>query len=114
MTEEELETLLGAKMKSCVAGRQMPDDSADRLITQMRRARRTFRRRAATFSVLAGVLSALLLGALARPEPKPPAEAALIAARPTSSGEKVSGWMLIGVFRECFKRNKTNKRKEED
>ena len=41
-------------------------------------------------------------------------EAQLVAAHPTNRQDQVSGWMLLGVFRECFKRMKTNKKKEEE
>ncbi|MDE3275579.1 MAG: hypothetical protein PUJ80_06100 [Verrucomicrobiota bacterium] len=41
-------------------------------------------------------------------------EAQLVAAHPTNRQDQVSGWMLLGVFRECFKRMKTSKKKEEE
>ena len=37
----------------------------------------------------------------------------IYAADENAAKEKVSPWLLIGFFKECFKRNRTNKRKDE-
>ena len=59
--------------------------------------------------------SSALMGFLAAPsDVKDPGEARLIAARTDLPKEQVSGWMILGVFRECFRKNKPNKRKEEN
>ena len=47
-------------------------------------------------------------------EPDIHEKCAIIADRTKKPAEKVSGWMLLGFFRDCFKRNRNGKRKEED
>jgi hypothetical protein len=53
------------------------------------------------------------MGFLAESPNTLPKEAVLVTAHENTTKEKVSPWMLIGFFRECFKRSRTNKRKEE-
>ena len=113
MNEKELELLLSSKMKSCVADRRLSDGFAERMVSEVRRSKRMRRFRVVTVSVLVIVLSSALMGLLAESPNKWPKETALVAAHESAAKEKVSPWMLIGFFKECFKRNRTNKRKEE-
>ena len=113
MNEKELELLLSSKMKSCVAGRRLSDGFAERMVSEVRRSKRVRRFRVVTVSVLVIVLSSALMGLLAESPNKWPKETALVSAHESAAKEKVSPWMLIGFFKECFKRNRTNKRKEE-
>ena len=113
MNEKELELLLSSKMKSCVAGRRLSDGFAERMVSEVRRSKRMRRFRVVTVSVLVIVLSSALMGLLAESPNKWPKETALVAAHESAAKEKVSPWILIGFFKECFKRNRTNKRKEE-
>jgi hypothetical protein len=113
MNEKELELLLSSKMKSCVAGRRLSDGFAERMVSEVRRSKRMRRFRVVTLSVLVIVLSSALMGLLAESPNKWPKETALVAAHESAAKEKVSPWMLIGFFKECFKRNRTSKRKEE-
>lgn len=99
--------------------RHLPADFADRLVAHVRRRRR-MRRRVTLVAVLAALIAAstALMGLLAAPaDLKDPGEARLIAARSGLPKEQVSGWMVLGVFREClecFRKNKPSKRKEEN
>lgn len=113
MNEKELELLLSSKVKSCVAGKRLSDGFAERMVSEVRRSKRMRRFRVVTVSVLVIVLSSALMGLLAETPNKGPKETALVAAHENAAKEKVSPWMLIGFFKECFKRNRTNKRKEE-
>ena len=114
MNEKELELLLSSKMKSCVAGRRLPDDFAEKMVARIRRSRRAALRVrvvAASLAVIAVCLT--IMGFMVEVPEDKPGEAALVAAHEGRVKEKVSGWMLIGFFKECFKRGRTNKRKEE-
>lgn len=113
MNEKELELLLSSKVKSCVAGKRLSDGFAERMVSEVRRSKRVRRFRVVTASVVVIVLSSALMGLLAESPNKWPKEMALVAAHESAAKEKVSPWMLIGFFKECFKRNRTNKRKEE-
>ena len=79
----------------------------------IRRSRRALRIRVVSASVIVIVLCSVVMGLLAESPGRGPKETALVAAREGGTKEKVSGWMLLGVFRECFKRSRTSKRKEE-
>lgn len=113
MNESELERLLSSKMKSCVEGKALSGGFADRVVSEVRRQKRAFRFRAMTLSVVVIVLSSALMGILSESPKKWPKKTALVAAHESTAKEKVSSWMLIGFFKECFKRSRTNKRKEE-
>ena len=99
--------------------RHLPADFADRLIAHVHRRQRR-ERRLTLLVILAALIvaSSALMGFLAAPDgAKDPGEARLIAARTEKPHEQISGWMILGVFRECFecfKKNKPNKRKEEN
>jgi hypothetical protein len=114
MTENELDALLSAKLKSCVSGRGLPEGFAGKLKASVRRSKRTLK----LCIVLAAALTAVLgitLSSLARsPSPDIPEKCVIIAERNKKTTEKVSGWMLLGFLRDCFKRNRNGKRKEED
>jgi hypothetical protein len=115
MNEKELELLLSSKMKSCVAGRRLSGGFADRVVSEVRRTKRVRRFRVVTLSVLVIVSSSALMGLLAESpgKVKGPKEMSLVAARENGTKEKVMSWIFLGFFKECIKRNRTNKRKEE-
>ena len=98
--------------------RHLPADFADRLIRHVHRRQRR-ERGIAVCVILAALIvaSSALMGFLATPsDVQDPGEARLVAARTEKPQEQISGWMILGVFRECFecfKKNKPNKRKEE-
>ena len=113
MNEKELELLLSSKVKSCVAGRRLSNGFAERMVSEVRRSKRMWRFRTVTVSVVVIVLSSALMGLLSESSKKEPGKTALIAARENGTKEKVTSWIFLGFFKECFKRNRTNKRKEE-
>ncbi len=113
MNEKELELLLSSKMKSCVAGRCLSNGFAERMVSEVRRSKRMRRFRTVTVSVVVIVLSSALMGLLSESPNKGPKETALVAAHESAAKEKVSPWMLLGFFKECFKRGRSNKRKED-
>lgn len=95
--------------------KRLPADFADRLIARIRLRRRR-ERRAKVLAAIAVLIvgSIACVGFLGTEEAKPVGETQLIAAHSERPKDQVSGWMLLGVFRECFKRVKTNKKKEEE
>jgi hypothetical protein len=113
MNEKEMELLLSSKIQSCVTSRCLPDGFAERMVAEVRRSKRMRRFRTVTVSVAVIVLSSALMGLLSESPKKEPRETALIAARENGTKEKVTSWIFLGFFKECIKRNRTNKRKEE-
>lgn len=114
MTEDELERILSEKMKACVAERHLPGDFTARLVASARRSRTAFRLRLIAAAVLLAMVGVVVVGFMEPPACKPPVEASLIAARGTETGEEVSGLVFLGFIRECIRRARTNRRKEED
>ena len=113
MTEDDFDAFLAAKVKSCVSGKTIPVSMCDRLVRSVRRSRCVRIRIAAVIAVV--VASALLtIGLMGRTAPGGDGEASIIATQGHRGEDKVSGWMLLSVFRDLFRRNRTNKRKEED
>ena len=99
-----------------VPERHLPDGFAERLVQIVRRRRRARRLRAVAFVAAAAVLGAgLSCSCLGRREAKSPSETRLVAAPASSTNEtQVSGLVLLSLFRDCLKRTKTNKKKEEE
>lgn len=99
-----------------VPERHLPPDFADRLVGSVRRRRRVRRLRTAAVLASAGILGIGLAGGLCRKtDDRPPAEARLIATNSAPTNDtKVTGLLMLGFFRECMRRNKTGKRKDEE
>lgn len=55
-----------------------------------------------------------LAGYFVSVRPKSEERPALMAAKGPVKTDRVTGWMFIGFLRECFKRNRNAKRKEEE
>lgn len=114
MDDCEFDDILTRRVKECVAEKRLPGDFSDRLVRSVH-CRRHARRMKMVAAVVAIVAVAVaVFGVFAPEKPKSSGEATLIAARTPGNDAQVSGWMLFGVLRECFKRNKTGKRKEEE
>lgn len=112
MGNPELDAVLSARVKACVASRHPSTDLADRLRCSIHQSQRAFRLRLAALAVLVVTAAMLMVGLVNRDEACTEKEAVLIAADGHSDGEKASGWMFLGLFRDIFKKN--NKRKEEN
>lgn len=114
MTERELDAMLSARVKGCVADGRLPEGFADRLRCSVRHSRRAFAVRLAAVIGVVAATATLTVGLVGRkPMPAHPATS-ISAIDDTGKDEKVSGWMLLGMFRDIFRKNRTTKRKEED
>lgn len=108
----ELDAVLSARVKACVASRCPSTDLSNRLRRSIHRAQRAFWIRLTALAVLVVTAAAFMVGLVGRDEVCERQEAALIAADGHADREKVSGWMVLGLFRDIFRKN--NKRKEEN
>ena len=114
MTEEEFDSAFGKRLRTYAAGRQAPTDLGDRLVRSIRvRTRRT------RFGILGLVLVVLAAGlvvlGLADTSAKPSnAEASLVAADTPRKDSSVTGWMILGCIRECFRRSRNGRRREDE
>ncbi len=113
MTDEEFDLIFGDRLKRCTAAKHLPDDFSSRLLAEVRRKQHVRRR----WVVLVGVILAAVgfaLGVMPRPKAASACEAVLTAGTTGGAPSQVTGWMFLGCLRECFRRTKSGRRKDED
>ena len=114
MTETEFEELMASGMRKIVADRQLPDGFSVRLAQSAKSARIAWRIRAVICTAVVMALGLSIIGVSHGRKPTKTPEPMLIAVDAPSEASEVSGWFLLGYLRECFKRNRNSKRKEEE
>ncbi len=114
MTEENVDSVLAAWARDYVAGKSLPEGFSERLRHSVRRSRRVFRVRLTILIVLIAVTVTLAIGMTGRTMPPPDRKASLIATNGAAKEECVTGWALLSMFRECFRRGKSGKKKEDE
>ncbi|MBR4171985.1 MAG: hypothetical protein IKR48_10065 [Kiritimatiellae bacterium] len=115
MMDEETDYLISSRVKACVAGKHLPATFADRLTKHLRHRRRMFRLKTMTVVVLLALVALGLLGSFSRSTCESDDRASLVAGNNTPGTEKnLSGWFFLGFFRECLRRGRTGKKKEDD
>ena len=114
MTEENVDRILAAWARDYVAGKSLPEGFSDRLRLSIRRSRRAFRVRVAMLIALIVVTITFVVGITGRTAPQLDRKAVLVAAKGDAKEECMTGWALLGMFRECFRRGKSGKKKEDE
>ena len=114
MTEEKVDRVLTAWARDYVAGKSLPECFSERLRLSVRRSRRAFKVRLAILIALIAATVTLAIGMTGRTTPPSDRNAALIAANGAAKEECVTGWALLSMFRECFRRGKSGKKKEDE
>ena len=114
MTEEKVDRVLTAWARDYVAGKSLPEWFSERLRLSVRRSRRAFRVRLTILIVLIAATVTLVIGMTGRTTPPTDRKAALIATNGGAKEECVTGWTLLSMFRECFRRGKSGKKKEDE
>ena len=114
MTETEFDEMISSEMRKIVAGRNLPDGFSVRLAQSAKSARIAWRIKAVICIVAATALGLSIIGVSRGTKSPGVSEPMLIAADTPSETSEVSGWFLLGYLRECFKRNRNNRRKEEE
>ena len=114
MNENCLNDVLSRKLAESVGGRCLSKEFCGRLQASVRRMRRRWLMKvsAAVLAVVVACLAAV--GFVDGRHPQDVRESALIAAETHHSDTNLSKLVFLGFFRECFKRNKVTKRKEEE
>ena len=114
MNEYELERALSCKLLESIGNRRLSDGFCGRLQASVRRMRRRWLMKVSA-AVLAVVIACLAaVGFMDGRRPQEVRESALIAVETHHSDTNLSKLAFLGFFRECFKRNKATKRKEEE
>ena len=117
MTEDELDAVLGERLKAYAEKRHIPDGLEIRLLKSVHRRTLLFRIKLLGLVAIVALLTLSLAG-FGRPKPATSrSETILIATDSAESGDRnsaVTGWMFLSCVRECFKRLRNGRRKEED
>ena len=114
MTETDLEDAIFNKLRETSYNYRLSPGFCGRLQTSVRRIRRRWLMKVSAV-VLAIVIACLAaVGFMDGVKPLVAQESALIASENHHSETNLSKLAFLGFFRECFKRNKNNKRKEEE
>ena len=114
MSEYELERALSHKLSESLGNCALSSDFCGRLQASVRRMRRRWLMKvsAAVFVIVIVCLAAV--GFVDGVKPQATQKSALIASETHHSETNLSKLAFLGFFRECFKRNKATKRKEEE
>ena len=114
MGEYELERVLSCKLNESVCGRVLSSNFCGRLQASVRRMRRRWLMKVSA-AVLAVVIACVAaVGFMDGRRPQEVREPALVATETQHSETNLSKLAFLGFFRECFKRNKVTKRKEDE
>ena len=114
MSEYELECALSRKLNESVGGHVLSADFCGRLQASVRRMRHRLVMKVivAILAVIAAV--SVSVGFRETKNSQEVREPSLIATETHHSETNLSKLAFLGFFRECFKRNKTTKRKEDE
>ena len=114
MDENDIKCIVSVKLSESLGGRRLSDGFCGRLQASVRRMRRRWLMKVSA-AVLAAVVACLAaVGFMDGVKPQTMRESALIASETHHSETNLSKLAFLGFFRECFKRNKNNKRKEDE
>lgn len=99
-----------------VPERHLPPDFADRLVRSLRRRKRARRIRAVAILMAALVLCTGIVSEVrGREERKPQTADRIYASQSVPTNDtKVSSLLMLGFFKECIKRTRSGKKKEEE
>ena len=114
MTEADLKDAIFSKLIESSSNYRLSSGFCERLQASVRRMRRRWLMKVSA-AVLAGVVACLaMVGFMDGWRPQDVRESALIATETHHSDTNLSKLAFLGFFRECFKRNKAAKRKEDE
>lgn len=114
MTENDIKHIVSIKLSESLGDRRLSNGFCGRLQASVRQMRRRWLMKVSA-AVLAVVIACLAaVGFMDGRCPQAVRESALIASETHHSETNLSKLAFLGFFRECFKRNKNNKRKEDE
>ena len=114
MTEENVDRMLTAWARDYADGKILPEGFSDRLRLSIRRSRRAFRVRLTILIALIATTITVAIGLTGRAPVQSDRKAVLVAAKGDAKEECATGWALLSMFRECFRRGKSGKKKEDE
>lgn len=114
MDESDIKNAISSKLIECVCDKHLSDVFYGRLRASVRRMRRRWLVKVFAVVLVAVVACLAAVGFMDGQKPQTVRESALIASETHRSETNLSKLAFLGFFRECFKRNKNNKRKEDE
>lgn len=111
---DAIETILTEKVKACFSSRRLPDSFTDDLIASRKRRVRNFRLK------ICGIICVLtiVLGWVAIPskhtgDVRADDEEQLISASVPKPPQEITGFMILGILRDCIFNRRNSKKREE-
>ena len=114
MDENDIKHIVSLKLSESLGERRLPSGFCGRLQASVRRMRRRWLMKvsAAVLAVVVACLAAV--GFVDGQRPQETRESTIVATETHHSETNLSKLAFLGFFRECFKRNKATKRKEDE
>ena len=114
MTEEEIDLTFAAWARDYAAGKSLPEGFPERLCLSVRHSRRMFRLKLTVIIALAVITTLFAIGLTGRVTAQSGKQTMIAAGEGDAKEECVVGWALLSMFRECFHRGKSGKKKEDE
>ncbi len=114
MTEEDVDLTLTAWARDYAAGKSLPDGFSERLRLSVRHSRRMFRLKLTAIIALTVITTLLAIGLTGSGTAQSGKQTMIAAGEGDAKDECVVGWALLSMFRECFHRGKSGKKKEDE
>lgn len=114
MTEENVDRMLTAWARDYADGKILPEGFSDRLCLSIRRSRRAFRVRLTILIALIATTITVAIGVTGHTTTQSDRKATIMSANGDAKEECVTGWALLSMIRECFRRGKSGKKKEDE
>ena len=114
MTEENVDRMLTAWARDYVDGKILPEGFSDRLRLSIRRSRRAFRVRLTILIALIATTIMVAIGVGGHTTTRSDRKTTIMATNGDAKEECVTGWALLSMFREFFRRGKSGKKKEDE
>ena len=115
MENYDWDQMLSERLRVYEAHTHLPDGFKDRFVRSIRRRRMLRRLRALGLAGITVVAIVAIVGlGGSKPKCDNTQKTFIAASQHTNETTKISGWMLLGYLRECFRRNRTARRKEEE
>ena len=113
MKDEELDALIARRMQIHMSERHLSPEFTERLIRSIRSRERGLRLKVISVLTVLSLLMYALFACLAQKPRESDDGSRQIVGQSSGPTEQISGWMFLGLFRECFRRGRTGKKKEE-
>ena len=114
MTDENVDRILTEWARDYADGKTLPDGFSERLRLSVRHSRRMFRLKLTAIIALTVITTLFAIGLTGRVTAQSGRQTVIAAGNGDAEEACVVGWALLSMFRECFHRGKSGKKKEDE